>query len=458
MKRLAYKMSNKNSARENIMLKHVETDFIFQLNGYDYVLPEELIAQEPSQKREGSRLLIFDKKTNTLTDSFFTEIINELPKNALIIANNSRVVPARILGTRKTGSKVEMLLISPVALLEQNAKQKKHGQKSATAQVLLKGSKRIKIGEELSFHSLTVKILDKQDFGKHSVELTWKNSLVTELETYGLLPLPPYIKRPNGPSNYDLDRYQTVYANATQSGSVAAPTAGLHFTKEIQKNLLEKGFLWEEVTLHVGYGTFSPVRSDDIREHDMHAEYVEISEKTSRAILKAKAENRPIITIGTTATRSLEGMAKAYSQFKKEGYSADFTLNTESENGIYIKDKGLNNKVLNNKELNDKTLKDKVPNVCLEKNCQNTYTENTVQDTILPASGCFGYTNIFIYPGKKFNVVDGILTNFHLPKSSLLMLVCAFAGYENTMSAYRHAIAEKYRFFSYGDAMLIRSQ
>lgn len=404
-------------------------DSTFQLTNYDYILPEELIAQEPSPNRESSRLLVFNKKTKELKDSFFSEIINELPKNALIIANNSRVVPARILGQRETGSSVEMLLMTPVSLLDQNAKEKtannnqenqKEIEKTAVAQVLLKGSKRIKVGEVLSFQSLTVKILEKQDFGKHTIELTWKNNLVSELEKHGSLPLPPYIKRPDGPSSYDANRYQTVYAKETQSGSVAAPTAGLHFTKEIQKKLIEQGFLWEEITLHVGYGTFSPVRADDIREHDMHAEYVEIPERTAQAIIKAKAENRPIITIGTTATRSLEGMAQAYRQLKENGYCDNFAI------------------TVSNKK---------------HGSCENDETQNT----LLPASGCSGYTNIFIYPGKKFHVIDGLLTNFHLPKSSLLMLVSAFAGYESTMNTYEHAILNKYRFFSYGDAMLIRS-
>ena len=462
----------------------------FDLQHYDYALPEALIAQEPSQKRESSRLLVLNKKTGSLEDSLFSEIIKKLPKRALIIANNSRVVPARILGERKTGSKVEMLLMSPVALLEQSAKPKiicntqikqekinceqinqenesstqinhEHSNKNqtkkyATAQVLLKGSKRIKIGEELSFHSLSIQILEKHDFGKHTVELTWENSLVAELEKYGSLPLPPYIKRPNGPSSYDASRYQTVYAKNNQAGSVAAPTAGLHFTKEIQEQLLEHGFLWEEVTLHVGYGTFSPVRAEDIREHDMHAEYVEIPERTAKAIIKAKSEGRPIITVGTTATRSVEGMAQAYQQLKQEGHCNNFTLNSLQNNEMNLQ--------------NEENLKNSDTNMCMEQDTlirhkesahQNSNTqelrsqEHGTQDTILPPSGCSGYTNIFIYPGKEFQVIDGLITNFHLPKSSLLMLVCAFAGYEKTMNAYAHAINEKYRFFSFGDAMLI---
>lgn len=435
------------------------------LDDYNYFLPEKLIAQAPSKTRESSKLLVFNKKTALIEHTNFEAILEKLPKNALIIANNSKVVPARILGHRQNfyannnkktmhsekltcinkieqgGAKLEMLIMTPVPLLEKNAFSEKEfnhimkdystflksfknnlictqnlqkenttlrDKKFAFAEVLLKGAKRVKKEEELIFHSLNVTVLEKQDFGKYIVAISWKDSLSEELEKYGSLPLPPYIKRPEGNFQNDKTRYQTIYAKNTQAGSVAAPTAGLHFTKKIQENLLKQGFLWEEVTLHVGYGTFSPVRTQNILEHRMHAEYVEISEKTAKAVLKAKKEGRPIIAVGTTATRSLEGMAEKFAQ--------------ETQNSI-------------------------------------THTENIVQNSfknnILPETGCSGFTDIFIYPSKAFQVIDGLITNFHLPKSSLLMLVSAFAGYENIKKIYAKAIEEEYRFFSYGDAMLI---
>ena len=398
---------------------------LFLLESYDYFLPEERIAQCPADKRDHSRLLFLDRKTGKFADYTFEKIVELIPDNALIIANNSKVIPARIMGQRQSGSKIEMLFLEPAPLIDKRAltdkkalinktapvdTAQKDGDKRCThTEVLLKGAKRVKIGETLQFPEIEITVLERRDFGKHIVEVTYTNSLIPLLKKYGALPLPPYIKREQGIQENDMTRYQTVYAKENHIGSIAAPTAGLHFTPEIQQKLLAKGCTWEEVTLHVGYGTFSPVRADDIRDHAMHAEYVEISAETASAVNTAKTEKRPVIAVGTTSTRSLEGMAKAFLEAKKQATNT-FFCNEE-------------------KELYD--------------------------NTPFPSHGCFGYTNIFLYPGKQFNIVTGLLTNFHLPKSSLIMLVSAFAGYEHTMQAYKHAVDAQYRFFSYGDAMFI---
>lgn len=381
---------------------------LFLLESYDYFLPEERIAQCPADKRDHSRLLYLDRKTGSYTDYIFENIVDLIPENALIIANNSKVIPARILGHRQSGSKIEMLFLEPAPLIDKKA-QKNSDACLARTEVLLKGAKRVKMGETLIFPEMEVTVLERHDFGKHIVEVSYQNSLIPLLKKYGALPLPPYIKREHGVQENDIARYQTVYAKENHIGSIAAPTAGLHFTPEIQHQLQAKGCTWEEVTLHVGYGTFSPVREEDIRNHAMHSEYVEISAETAAAVNKAKAENRPVIAVGTTSTRSLEGMAEAFLQAKNEAAKA-FFCNDESE---------------------------------------------LHADTPFPAHGCFGYTNIFIYPGKEFSIVNGLITNFHLPKSSLIMLVSAFAGYEHIMHAYKHAVDANYRFFSYGDAMFI---
>lgn len=381
---------------------------LFLLDSYDYDLPENRIAQAPAMQRQDSRLLYLNKKTGQFYDYSFQDILQLMPDNALIIANNSKVIPARILGKRETGSQIELLFLEPAPLIDKKA-QKENAICIAQTEVLLKGSKRVKEGETLLFPELTVTIVEKREFGKHLVTIKYTDSLIPLLKKYGSLPLPPYIKRENGIQENDITRYQTIYAKEDNIGSIAAPTAGLHFTKEIQEKLLAKGCQWHELTLHVGYGTFSPVRSEDIRQHDMHSEYVEITEQTAKAIIHAKKNNQPIIAIGTTSTRSLEGMVQTFAQKKAHGECL-FYCNNDSD---------------------------------------------LLKDTILPEHGCFGYTNIFIYPGKEFHVINGLVTNFHLPKSSLIMLVSAFAGYENIMNAYQHAVKNEYRFFSYGDAMFI---
>lgn len=360
----------------------------FSLESYDYPLPEERIAQFPPEQRGTSRLLVLDRAASRLTDAVFSQLPEFLPPGTLLVANNSRVAPARLCGVRPSGGKTELLLLTPPPLLEGQAREKEDGGwSSARGEALLKPGRSIHVGDRLSFGpDIVAEVEVKRDFGRHEIRLHWQGKLTERLEEVGQLPLPPYIKREQGPE--DRARYQTLYARPDKAGSVAAPTAGLHFTSAMRERLATEGFLWAEVTLHVGYGTFSPVREDDIRIHPMHSEYVEISAATARAVLEARREGRPVFAVGTTSARTLEGTAQACGGVPEEGWQ--------------------------------------------------------------------GWTDIFIYPGFSFQVVDGLLTNFHLPKSSLLMLVSALAGRETMLEAYAHAVREQYRFFSYGDAMLIR--
>ncbi len=352
-----------------------------RLAAYDYALPEELIAQQPVGKRDASRLMVLDRKRDTLTDAMFSRRAEYLPPG-LIVVNNSRVVPARIMGSRSSGGRVEFLLTTPLPHVRIEAGEGDEG--TAVVECLLRSSKKVRVGETVSLgKSFSATVLARETYGKCFAKLVWKGNLPERLCSEGAMPLPPYIKRPQ--SAEDAERYQTVYAKAEKAGSIAAPTAGLHFTEEVRASLAAAGFLWTEVTLYVGYGTFSPVRCDDIREHRMHAEYCEISEDAARTITQAQENRMPITAVGTTAARTLEGVAAA------TGGIAPFR----------------------------------------------------------------GWTDIFLYPGRHPKVVDHLLTNFHLPGSTLLMLVAAFAGRERILNAYARAVAENYRFFSYGDAMLI---
>ncbi len=374
----------------------IDTDFLLQ--SYSFDLPESLIAQEPSQVRDNSKLLVYDKECDCITHAIFSNISEYLPcssegKKALLVANNSKVVPARLFGKSPYGGKRELLLITPPIFLQNEADSKQVSHAEGFA--LLKPSKNAKVGDIWTFNdTLHVEILEKFPFGKNRVRFSWNGNLLDFLNNYGHLPLPPYIKREKNSEN-DKNRYQTIYADSTKSGSVAAPTAGLHFTQDLKHSLLTQGFLWEEVSLHVGYGTFTPVRCEDIREHPMHSEYFELSAQTAQAIIKAKQEQRPIVAVGTTSCRVLEGAAKIWN--KRDG-------------------------------------------------------------SILPQKGLIGETDIFIHPQSetKINVIDGIITNFHLPQSSLLMLVSAIVGREKILDIYSDAIQNNFRFFSYGDAMLIK--
>lgn len=353
------------------MIAEREKDF--ELANYSYELPQDQIAQHPPAQRGKSRLMALTRKdTSAPLDTAFDRILDLLPKGSLLVANNSRVIHARLTGLRPNGGQAEFLLLTPPQMMLAAP---------APVEGLLRPAAKIHLGDRLRFGKIELEIVQKGDFGKCRGMMTWPGDLADSLDRYGALPLPPYIKRK--PDSADEQRYQTVYAS--NAGSLAAPTAGLHFTPEMIESLTYAGHEWLEISLHVGYGTFSPVRANDIRKHEMHAEFVEISPRAAGQINTAKAEGRPIIAVGTTSCRALEASADA--------------------NGI-----------------------------------------------IAPRSGM---VDIFIYPGHKFRIIDGLLTNFHLPCSSLLMLVSAFAGRERVLAAYRHAVDQGYRFFSYGDAMLI---
>ena len=359
------------------------------LRNYTFELPQEQIAQFPPERRGDSRLMVMSRGGDApLEHRMFSDLPSCLPPGALLVANNSRVLQARLLGARHTGGKVEFLLLTPLPLVLRQAAPARNGDEDelcAEVEGLVRSGGSIRDGETLRFGAgISVTVLESGPFGRRRARLFWKGDLAEAFAATGHIPLPPYIKRADGEE--DAGRYQTVYSRADKTGSVAAPTAGLHFTEDVRERLREAGFGWAEVTLYVGYGTFSPVRSEDIRRHVMHREYVEISEETAEAVARAKAEKRPVVAVGTTSTRTLEGVAQLCGR-------------------------------------------------------------------VQPFAG---WTDIFIYPGRPFRVIDGLLTNFHLPESSLLMLVSAFAGRERVLDAYREAVREGYRFFSYGDAMLIR--
>ncbi len=358
--------------------QQLEADY--ELSSYDYPLQEGQIAQEPPEKRGSSRLCVLDRKRgNTLTD--FASLAQYLPDNALIVANNSKVVPARMRGMSLSGKNAEFLLLTPLPLLRSALRD---GGQCAQAEGLLKGSKRFRSADEIIFTpELRFRIEEKKGFGKVLGTLCWSGDLEAQLDLCGEPPLPPYIKRPTVAT--DTQRYQTVYAHAAEPGSVAAPTAGLHFDDAHVRALRAAGFGWAEVTLYVGYGTFSPIRCQDIREHEMHAEFVRIPEQAAVDIAQAKAQGRPVVAIGTTVARTLEGAVRL------TGKPAPYT----------------------------------------------------------------GWVNLFISPGFDFKVVDHLLTNFHLPRSSLLVLVSALAGRRRILSAYEQALQADFKVFSYGDAMLI---
>ncbi len=332
---------------------------------FDYSLPKELIAKYPSQKRDESRMLVYYKNQDKIIHSYFKNIIDFLEGDELIVANNVKVIPARIFAKKETGGKVEILLIRK---LNDNL-----------WEAFVKASKKPKVNDKLIIsNNIFCEIVEDLN-GKYAVKFT-KNF---KIEKFGKMPLPPYIKRES--EKIDFTRYQTVFADEKFKGAIAAPTAGLHFTNEIIKKLKNKGIEICYVTLYVSYATFQPVRVENILEHKMHYENYEIPEKSAELINHAKHIGKKILAVGTTVVRTLEDN---YLKFNK------------ITSGKY-------------------------------------------------------FTNLFIYPSFKFNVIDKLLTNFHLPKSTLLMLVSAFAGRENILKCYNEAIKKKYRFFSYGDCMLI---
>ena len=350
------------------------------ISEYDYNLPEELIAQMPADKRDNSRMMVLNRKDRTISHKHFYDIVDLIEPNTLLVMNNTKVLPARLIGHKDTGAKIE------VFLLKQNSKMQDEHE---NWEVLIKPSKRvkpdtiIKISDELSVRA--IKRLEEN--GEWLVELIFNgNNVLDVLHRNGNIPLPPYIERkiPNEDlKKLDFERYQTVYAK--DEGSVAAPTAGLHFTKEILKKLENKGVELAYVTLNVGLGTFRPVQCENVENHKMHSETFEISEKAAEQINRAKSEGKKIIAVGTTTVRTLE------TAYKKFG--------------------------------------------CIK--------------------ACHDHSELFIYPPYEFKVIDNLITNFHLPKSTLLMLVSALAGKDFIFEAYKEAIENKYRFFSYGDCMYI---
>jgi len=370
---------------------------MYDLLDYNYCLPEELIAQEPIIDRDESKLFhiirYFDNCESNFffpdTESYkklqikvshkkFTDIYNLVNPTDIIVINDTKVIPGRLFGKKETGGKIEILILDYITGLK-NLKSKGYFE----CQALIKASKRPQNGSILLFEGLKATVLSFRD-GIYEIRFTAKADIDDILEQIGAMPLPPYIKRDNKNVLYnDKKRYQTVYA--ANKGAIAAPTAGLHFTEELLKKLGSKGVKIAPITLHVGYGTFLPVRVNDIREHKIHSEWFSITQKTADAINKTKKDGGRVIAVGTTSVRALEYVSNEKGWVKPVSSSCD----------------------------------------------------------------------IYIYPGYKFKLVDAMITNFHLPNSTLLMLVSAFAGRENILSAYNLAVDKRYRFFSYGDAMFI---
>ncbi len=339
-----------------------------ELNEFNYELPEELIAQVPIKQRDESRLMILDRKSETIEDKVFKNIIDYLEPGDCLVRNNTKVIPARLYGKKETGANVEFVLL--------------HNIEGDIWECMVRPGNKLHEGTKVIFGEgiLIAEILQTLEGGTRKVKFTYDGIFNEILDKIGLMPLPPYIHE----SLKDKDRYQTVYAK--YNGSAAAPTAGLHFTPELLKKIEEKGIEIANVTLHVGIGTFRPVKEKNIEDHHMHTEHYYIKKEDADKINKTKKAGGRVISVGTTSCRTLETVA--------------------DENGL-------------------------------------------VKETE-------GDTGIFIYPGYKFKCVDALITNFHLPESTLLMLVSAFSNREFILKAYKHAVDEKYRFFSFGDAMFIK--
>ena len=336
---------------------------------FDYKLPQELIAQDPLTDRSASRLMILDRASGQITHAHFTDILGELRPEDCLVINDTKVIPARLLGTKEdTGAAIEILLL------------KRTG--ADTWETLVKPGKKARPGARIVFGDglLRAEVIDVVEEGNRVVRFEYEGIFEEILDQLGQMPLPPYITHPL----QDKNRYQTVYAK--YDGSAAAPTAGLHFTPELMERVRAMGVRFAPVTLHVGLGTFRPVKVEDVTEHHMHSEFYTITEETARIINETKAAGGRVICVGTTSCRTIETAA-----------AEDGTLTAKS-----------------------------------------------------------GWTDIFIYPGYRFKVMDALITNFHLPQSTLLMLVSAFADRETVLAAYEEAVRERYRFFSFGDAMFIR--
>ena len=340
-----------------------------KLEDFDYDLPEELIAQTPLKERDASRLMILDKKTGEISHKHFYDIIDYLDEGDTLVLNDTKVLPARLIGEKvSTKAVIEVLLLK--------------NKEGDTWECLVKPARRIHVGDVVSFGDGLLKLTctEVKDEGIRVFEASYEGIFYELLDELGTMPLPPYIHE----KLEDKDRYQTVYAK--EVGSSAAPTAGLHFTEELLKKITFKGINIVYLTLHVGLGTFRPVKVENIEEHKMHSEFYSLSKDVADILNKTRENGKRIIAVGTTSTRTLETVYQKYGEFREDS----------------------------------------------------------------------GFTDIFIYPGKEVKSIDGLITNFHLPKSTLIMLVSAIAGRENILNAYNIAVKEKYRFFSFGDAMFIK--
>ena len=336
---------------------------------FDFDLPSELIAQTPLEKRDNSKLLVLDKISGSIIHKHFNNIIDYLNKGDVLVLNDTKVMPARLYGIKdETNALIEVLMLKEIS--------------KDIWECLCKPAKRVKIGTIITFGDgrLKAKCSECLDDGIRRFEFVYDGIFLEVLDSLGEMPLPPYIHEKLS----DKDRYNTVYAKNV--GSAAAPTAGLHFTKELLNEIENKGVIVTYITLHVGLGTFRPVNVVDVTKHKMHSEFYQMSKDTANVLNKAKSDGRRIISVGTTSTRTLESIINLYDEFRE----------------------------------------------------------------------CSGWTDIFIYPGYKFRAIDCLITNFHLPKSTLIMLVSALAGRDNIMNAYRQAINNNYRFFSFGDSMFIK--
>lgn len=336
---------------------------------FDYELPEHLIAQTPIQKRDTSRMMVLDKKTGEIEHRHFHDIVDYLGENDVLVLNDTKVMPARIYGVKEeTNAAIELLLLKEM--------------ENDTWECLTKPAKRVKVGSVISFGDGRLKALciEEKEEGIRVFKLDYEGILYEILDSLGEMPLPPYIHE----KLQDKDRYQTVYAKNV--GSAAAPTAGLHFTKELLEELKKKGVTILYITLHVGLGTFRPVNVEDVTKHKMHSEFYAMSKEVADTLNQAKKDGKRIISVGTTSTRTLETIVNKYGKFEE----------------------------------------------------------------------CSGWTDIFIYPGYTFKAIASLITNFHLPKSTLIMLVSALAGKEHILNAYHEAVKEEYRFFSFGDSMFIK--
>ncbi len=339
-----------------------------KVTDFDYDLPEELIAQVPIDKRDASRLMVLDRKKQTIEHKVFTDVIDYLDEGDCLVINNTKVIPARLYGKKSTGANVEFLLLKRL--------------EGDIWESIVRPGNKLKPGTKVTFGDgiLNAEVLDILNDGTRKVKFTYDGIFNEILDKIGLMPLPPYIHT----ELKERDRYQTIYAK--YEGSAAAPTAGLHFTEELLDKIEKKGINVAKVTLHVGIGTFRPVKEENVEEHQMHSEHFYITKDEADKINEAKQNNKRVISVGTTSCRVLESIS--------------------DENGL--------------------------------------------------VHPCEDDTSIYIYPGYKFKCIDGLITNFHLPKSTLLMLVSALAGREYILKAYKEAVKEKYRFFSFGDAMFIK--